>query len=422
MKILISAYSCETGRGSEGEIGWRIVNALAERHEVRVITRANLRSVHEASFAERPKPNGLSFEYFDLPWIFRFYKRGKRFFLIYYYFWQIGVGLRARRLITEQRFDVLHHLIGGMDWMPAGISLAPGPFVWGPVGSENTHPLIFATLTLRSRVKDRIRRVLRWVLRDFDPLLRFTSCRASVILSHTPETMPRRYEKRMRPFVQTGIADLSSLARPKSDFKRGARLQIVFVGELKDWKGAWFACAAALKFFESDVHSDLIVVGEGSLRADLEAMVQSHPQGHRVKFLGKIAMEHLVQVLRKGDVFLYPSFHHGMATVVLQAMLTGLPVICIEGDAIGRTIAQEAGITVQLVPGRDPVDGIASALSELAGDEARRQQLAQSAQTIARERFSYETIAAALTGIYREIVAADVVRVETPPGEAENTN
>ena len=122
MKILISAYSCETGRGSEGEIGWRIVCELARFHDVRVITRANLRSVHEASFASQPKPAGLRFEYFDLPWVFRFYKKGKRFFLVYYYLWQIGSGLRARQLLKAEPASVVHHLIGGMDWMPAGLA------------------------------------------------------------------------------------------------------------------------------------------------------------------------------------------------------------------------------------------------------------------------------------------------------------
>ena len=139
MKILISAYSCETGRGSEGEIGWRMVHALASQHDVRVITRANLRDVHSESFSDTPKPPNLHFEYFDLPWIFRFYKRGNRGFLLYYYLWQIGVGLRARAILNEEPADVLHHLIGGMDWMPAGLALCPGPFVWGPVGSEK-HP------------------------------------------------------------------------------------------------------------------------------------------------------------------------------------------------------------------------------------------------------------------------------------------
>ncbi len=118
MRILVSAYACETGRGSEGEIGWRLVLRLAENNDVWVITRANLRPIHEAAFQVTQKPARLHFVYFDLPWIFRFYKKGARFFLLYYYLWQIGVAIRARRLSRDVHFDVLHHLIGGMDWMP----------------------------------------------------------------------------------------------------------------------------------------------------------------------------------------------------------------------------------------------------------------------------------------------------------------
>ena len=98
MRVLVSAYTCETGRGSEGEIAWRLVHQLARSHDIVVITRANLRPVHEAAFVTKPKPARLRFVYFDLPWIFRLYKRGKRFFLVYYYLWQMGVGLLARRM------------------------------------------------------------------------------------------------------------------------------------------------------------------------------------------------------------------------------------------------------------------------------------------------------------------------------------
>ena len=403
MKILLSAYACETGRGSEGEIGWRLVNALAERHDVRVITRANLRQVHASSFEEFPKPDGLTFEYFDLPWIFRFYKKGKRFFLLYYYLWQIGVALRARRMMKSDPADVLHHLIGGMDWMPAGLALCPGSFIWGPVGSENTHPVILRHQPLRSRVKDRLRISLRWVLRTLDPFTRITGARADIVLSHTPETMPHRYAQRLRPFTQTGIADLPSLARPKTDFTRNPRLKLIYAGELKDWKGARIALDASLAHFESGAVSELLVLGDGPLRAEMEAAAAAHPNGDQVRFLGKVPMAQLVDELNAADVFLYPSFHHGLATVVLQAMLTGLPVICIEGDATGRAVGQEAGITVPLSEQETPASGLARAIDALAGDEALRQALAQAARQIALERYSYETLARRIEAIYTEI-------------------
>ena len=415
MKILISAYSCETGRGSEGEIGWRIVNALAERHEVRVITRANLRPVHEASFAETRKPAGLSFEYFDLPWIFRFYKKGKRFFLIYYYLWQVGVGFRARRILRQEPADVLHHLIGGMDWMPAGLALCPGPFVWGPVGSEDTHPVILRHLSLKSRLKDKVRVAVRSVLRSVEPFTRFTGARADIVLSHTPETMPRRYANKLRPFTQTGIADLPSLARPKTDMARSPRLRLVYAGELKDWKGARMALDAALAFFETGAEADLVVMGDGPLRAEMEVAAQAHPNGNQVIFLGRVPMDRVLGELHAGDIFLYPTFHHGLATIVLQAMLTGLPIVCIEGDATGRAVGQEAGITVSLSEAAPPAAGLCRAIEALAKDEDRRQSLAQASRQIAVERYSYDALSRRIEDAYHDVLSAQAGNPDSIP-------
>lgn len=400
MKILISAYSCETGRGSEGEIGWRIVNALAEWHEVRVITRANLRPVHEAAFAETPKPAGLSFEYFDLPWIFRFYKKGKRLFLVYYYLWQIGVALRARRMLKNDPADILHHLIGGMDWMPAGLALCPGPFVWGPVGSENTHPEIYRHLPLKSQLKDKMRFAARWALRTLDPFTRLTAARADIVLSHTPATLPTWLTPKVQSFTQTGIVDHSSLARPKAHLARKERLKIIYVGELKDWKGARMALDGALLAFERGVDAELTVIGSGPLQEELEATARTHWQGHRVRFMGKMTMKQVVEELHESDLMLYPTFHHGLATIVLQAMLTRLPVICIEGDATGRAIGQEAGITVPLSPNTSPAEGLAHAIVELWTDEPRRQALGHAARKIALELYSYEELAAQVSEVY----------------------
>ncbi|MFA7637794.1 MAG: glycosyltransferase family 4 protein [Parvibaculum sp.] len=405
MKILVSAYACETGRGGEGEIGWRLVHELAREHDVRVITRANLRAVHSASFAEASQQASPRFEYFDLPWIFRFYKKGNRFFLLYYYLWQIGVAFRARRMLREEPADVLHHLIGGMDWMPSGLALCSGPFVWGPVGSEDTHPLILRYLPAKSRLKEAGRRAVRWVMRTLDPFTRLTGARAGVVLSHTPETLPARLAPKAQAFTQTGITDHPSLAHPKYDVARAACLRLVYAGELKDWKGAHMALDGALKAFERGVEAKLTVIGDGPLRAELEAVALAHPQGHRVRFMGKIPMDRLVETLHGSDLMIYPTFHHGLATIVLQAMLTRLPIICIEGDAIGRAVGQEAGITVPLSPDEVPAEGLARAIAELAEDEPRRAVLAHAAREIALKRYSYNVLAGRVSEIYRDLAS-----------------
>ncbi|MCO5161150.1 MAG: glycosyltransferase family 4 protein [Mesorhizobium sp.] len=406
MKILISAYACETGRGGEGEIGWRMARYLAAGNDVWVITRANLRAAHETMFRTEAKPERLHFVYFDLPWIFRFYKRGKRMFLLYYYLWQIGAGLRARRLMRTQAFDLCHHLTGGMDWMPAGLALCRGPLLWGPVGSEDTHPALRRRLSATSRLKDRLRFVVRGAMRHVDPLVRLSGRRAVAVLSHTPETLPARLAEKVKPFVQTGIENIPQLALPKAGMVRGSSLRILFAGELKDWKGALLALEAALRYFEHDPSATLSIVGDGPLRAEMEAMIAAHPQGRRAVMAGRMPMEQLVALMRESDVFLYPSFHHGLATVVLQAMLTGLPVICLEGDATGRVVGQVAGITVPLQPGSDPVVDLADAIDSLASDEDRRQTLAREGQRMAREQYTYAALAGAIEQTYRQIRSA----------------
>ena len=216
--------------------------------------------------------------------------------------------------------------------------------------------------------------------------------------------MPRRYASKMRPFTQTGIVDLPDLARPKTNLARGAHLKLVYAGELKDWKGAGMALDAALLAFERGVEGELIVIGDGPQRTEMEAAVAAHPKGTRVRFLGRVPMAQLVEELNSGDVFLYPTFHHGLATIVLQAMLTGLPIICIEGDATGRAVGQEAGITVPLT--ELPAASLARAIVELAQDENRRQALAEMARRIALERYSYEAQVSQIEGVYRDATSA----------------
>lgn len=404
MKILISAYACETGRGGEGEIAWRIVLRLAENNDVWVITRANLRSTHDEAFRNAPKPERLHFIYFDLPWIFRFYKRGRRLFLLYYYFWQVGLAIRAAKIRRTTRFAVMLHLTGGMDWMPSGLALLSGKFVWGPVGSENTNPEILKYLPLASIFVDRLRLAVRWCMRNLDPLVRLTGFRANVILTHTIETMPKRYSHKLRAFTQTGIESSELLAYPKDSYERNMTLRLIFAGELKDWKGGRLALNATLRFFEVEPVATLRVIGDGPLRKEMEAIVKSHPQGRRVTFLGKLPMDRVVDELHEGDVFLYPSYHHGLATIVLQAMLTGLPIVCIEGDAISRTIGSRAGIAVRLFKGVQPEVGLTEALLWLARNEADRQRLAMAARAIAVNEYNYNKLAKNLEAPLRAVV------------------
>ena len=75
LKILLSAYACEPGRGSEQGVGWNWARQMAKEHEVWVVTRANNRMPIETALAWDPLPNA-HFVYYDLPRWARRWKRG----------------------------------------------------------------------------------------------------------------------------------------------------------------------------------------------------------------------------------------------------------------------------------------------------------------------------------------------------------
>ncbi|MCF6431198.1 glycosyltransferase family 4 protein [Leisingera sp. MMG026] len=402
MRVLILAYACEPGKGGEGEIGWALANRLAGAHQVWVLTRSNN---HPALAAANRNPD-LKLLYYDLPRLFTALKgRGKKNFLLYYYLWQLGSAAAIRRFDRQYGFDVIHHLTGGMDWMPSGAAFQKKPFVWGPVGSENTHPLIRRQMPWRARLKDTTRSALRFCLRNLDPAVRRTRARADVILSHTPGNFPAGLQNKVVPFVQTGIEPAPRMALRKSKPQRGRVIRIIYAGEFVDWKGALLAVRAFAAFHAAYPQSRLTMVGAGNQETAIRKVITRNGLDAAVTLTGKLPMETLLGELNRADVFLYPSYHHGLATILLQAMLTGLPTVCLEGDAIGRAVGQEAGITLPPPHSGDAARVLAQALLTLAGDEDLRQLKAKVAMDLALNRYNYDAITARHSDVYCSLLA-----------------
>jgi hypothetical protein len=162
LKVLLSAYACEPGKGSESGVGWNLARHLATRHEVWVLTRANNRAAIESELARNPLPS-LHIVYHDLPPWTRFWKRGRRGVQVYYYLWQLTAIRLVRRLHREVGFDVVQHGTFVKCWAPSALAfLKEVPFVWGPVGGGESAPLaLWPTLGLRGFVYEAARALAR---------------------------------------------------------------------------------------------------------------------------------------------------------------------------------------------------------------------------------------------------------------------
>src|ERR671910_1184312 len=141
MRILLSAYACEPGRGSEQEVGLQVMLAAAQRHDVWVLTRENSMDLLEEFLADHPLRDRIHLEGIDLHGPIRRLKRGGLPGLhVYYDAWQRLAGARAAELDRRIGFDVVHHATFATYWTRAGVSRLGKPFVWGPVGGGVTTP------------------------------------------------------------------------------------------------------------------------------------------------------------------------------------------------------------------------------------------------------------------------------------------
>lgn len=73
--------------------------------------------------------------------------------------------------------------------------------------------------------------------------------------------------------------------------------------------------------------AELIVIGEGHKRDDLEKLAKDLDVEGKVSFKGYIQHDELPEYYSSADVFILPSLNEGMSNTVLEALASGLPII-----------------------------------------------------------------------------------------------
>ncbi len=101
----------------------------------------------------------------------------------------------------------------------------------------------------------------------------------------------------------------------------------------------------------------LILVGDGSLRVEIEQMINQAGVAEMIWLAG--SQENIPELMREMDLFVLPSKAEGISNTILEAMASGLPVVAT--DVGGNSQLVEEGVTGALVPKEDST-AIAKAL------------------------------------------------------------
>lgn len=144
---------------------------------------------------------------------------------------------------------------------------------------------------------------------------------------------------------------------------------------------------------------DLDIVGDGPERSGYEALAASLGLSDRVVFHGTRPRAEVAGLMREADLLVQPSSSETLSCVVLEAQVSGLPVVASDVGGIPEVVGSGAGV---LVPTGD-ADGLAAAI-EAVLDHPERFDPAAIAGA-ARERFGAASIAAHWDELYAEAEA-----------------
>ncbi len=146
-------------------------------------------------------------------------------------------------------------------------------------------------------------------------------------------------------------------------------------------------------------HLHLLVVGDGHLRSQLEALSASLGLADRVHFLG--ARRDLGNILSAIDMFVMPSLWEGLPLSMVLAMGASLPVVATRVAGIPEVVKD--GETGFLVPPAAPTE-LGAAMAKLVADPALRQRIGQAARARVLPRFGVDGYLAAVTNLYDRLL------------------
>ncbi len=397
MRILLSAFACCPGKGSEPGTGWHWAGALADLgHEVTVLTWSDHREEILAS-----RPQGVDFRFIDIPtspaprftkhlWAYDAYGR-----------WQDA----ALRLIQAQakQYDLAHHVTYGGLHLGSALWQLPIPLVYGPIGGGQTAPASYWRYFGRSWPAEILRTASTGRLLELTRCSRTIQHAALTLVdnSETASVCRRLGAADVRYFLSYGLPS-DWLTGPRS---RPTGTPVVFwVGRLLPRKAPTLAIQAFAELCRA-MPARLIMVGDGPLRGQVRAMVRQLGLTEDVELLGHVTWDEVRRLYESASVLLFTSLRESFGAPFLEALGKGLPAVTLDLHGISDADVGPAAMKVPLPPRPGDLPGhLASALQTVLCDDEWESRSAAAVKWAAE--WTWPVKAAAVTQLYQEIVGS----------------
>ena len=407
LKILINAYACSPGMGSEPGMAWNWVSNLAKFCELFIITEGEFREKIEAVMTDLPEAKNMHFYYNPVSEEIRkmCWNQGDWRFYKYYREWQWKTYLMAKEICLHEKIDVLHQLnmIGfrepGYLWK---LSKENGvPFVWGPVDAKDKFPVNYLTgAGLKTKLFMRLKNFLTMVQLKYSGRVRNAARQASVVFASSSNSQ-RSFKKYMgidAPLLnETGcyVKDIPlSLCSDEDAF------HVLWVGKMDFRKQLVLALRAVAISGNQKIRLHIIGGGKDESYRSLasEMGIESQCVWH-----GAVSHDEVQQRMQSADVFLFTSVAEGTPHVVLEAIANNLPVVCFDTCGQGDVVNDKVGRKVALSTPMQSAHEFARWLNELEHDREVLKRMSENCRQRQQE-LSWEEKAKTMVEWYEKVV------------------
>jgi glycosyltransferase involved in cell wall biosynthesis len=296
--------------------------------------------------------------------------------------------MRAARALRAAGVDILH----GYQWRPALVGTI--------VGRLAGVPLLLAGKRSLTGDDARARRAWRAIGRGVDTIVTNAAALRREAVGHG---VVARWEVIPSGVDVERFGSMAAAETAKRQFGLDpVRPVIGTVGRLEERKRHdHLLLAARLMMGRAGGRAvQVLVVGDGPLRARLERQAAELGIAGGVRFVGGLA--DVRPALAAMDVFVLPSSAEGVSNALLEAMAAGRPIVATAVGGTSEVLAD--GCTGVLVPSGD-VTALAAEMLALVGDPARQAVLGAAARRAVAERFTADAMIGRLADLYAERLA-----------------
>ena len=370
MRILVFVHEYPPVGGGGGKVAQEVARGLAARgHEVRVLT------AHHAGLPRCETDGGV--EVFRLRSCRReAYRADLRAMGCYV----AAAALAGWRMARRWKPDVLH----------AHFAVPAGAAAWAVTRLTGTPYVLTAHLgDVPGGAPEKTGRWFRWIFPFTRPIWRGVA-QITAVSAFTRRLAQAHYPVNIR-VIPNGV-DVEAL-RPRA-FRLHWPPHILFAGRFMPQKNPLQIVRTLARL--RDLPWRCTMLGDGPLRAEMEAAVRAEGLEGRVAFPGWVTPEEVLAWFDEGDILFMPSRSEGLPVVGVQALAKGLAIVA--GKVGGFLDVVAEGENGFLIPPEDTA-AAAEALRALLTEPERLRAFREASLRRAR-RFDLQVVVAA----YEEVL------------------